>query len=592
MIKKIFFVVALCFLFLLQTVYSDNNPYGVHAMLQDGGDMDVQLGWIHRLVGNWGYVKEMIYPVTREVEHSRPDWIEFVKLAYKHKLIPVIRVGGEGYDGPEGGWAKPYVDGSNDFTTIARNIANVVSELPKHPEKPLYIEIWNEPNLNIEWSGHPDPVEFGYFYVQTVKAIRALGDPRIKVGMGALSPGGDVNNLKFIDILCKSVPEFKESFDIWYTHPYPQNTPPWDNLHNGTAKQSMMTIDSYLTELEVLKDNGFDIENLKVIATETGYSENNQVYPYYPKIDSYYMGIYTESAFRDYWSKWPEILAVCPFAFYYSVNENWKKYEWVKQGTDTDILGYPVEQNPHYYLVEKLPKPKACPEGRLVGIVESATGEPLEGIRVALDDNVYVALTDETGNYLLDKVCEGTYKLTVGKYGFIKQEFKEIKIRGNRETEIDVKLKQLKGAKGVISITADGAYYLYVNGEFIGSDREWTTGETYPIVLPKGKNVIGVKLTDPGYPNALFCDIEVDGKHYYTGDEHWILSDIITDEKNWSMSDYNDSDWQPLVVVGDGFHSFPWTYAYEEFAPLKAKWVWGPDKDQTTYYFRAVINIK
>jgi hypothetical protein len=67
------------------------------------------------------------------------------------------------------------------YTSWANSIKNLVSQMPRNDNIPLYIEILNECNNNMEWSGAAKPTEYAQFFVQVSNAIRSLNDPRIKI---------------------------------------------------------------------------------------------------------------------------------------------------------------------------------------------------------------------------------------------------------------------------------------------------------------------------------------------------------------------------------------------------------------------------
>lgn len=86
-------------------------------------------------------------------------------------------------------------------------------------------EIWNEPNLNFEWEGNPNPAEFVALVRATSAAIRAA-DPRAIIVSGAPSPGGDYDDLKFLEGMYAS--GIKGLVDAIGSHPYGG---PWPHDH-------------------------------------------------------------------------------------------------------------------------------------------------------------------------------------------------------------------------------------------------------------------------------------------------------------------------------------------------------------------------
>jgi hypothetical protein len=49
-------------------------------------------------------------------------------------------------------------------------------------------------------------------------------------------------------------PQAKFAFDVWGTHPYPDLTPPWYNIHDGDMPPGwMQTIDSYIQDRNLLR---------------------------------------------------------------------------------------------------------------------------------------------------------------------------------------------------------------------------------------------------------------------------------------------------------------------------------------------------
>ena len=302
--------------------------YGVHTFVQDRCDswyIGFQLDRARELMGANAYVKQLCYGITVDTPGPRGCWVEFVNACYDRELIPILRL-----EGPYGGssWTKPPASAPGDYTEIAQAFARVVAGLPRRGGRPLYIEIWNEPNLDLEWSGQTNPVEYANFLIDVAAALRALGDARIVILNGALAPGGNYNNLAFIEAMA-TVPGAMQAFDIWASHPYPANHPPEYNSHGDTMPLYRdMTIDSYLLELERLAAHGRS--GLRVLLTETGYALGSNTYGFegYPPIGEGNRADYISRALRDYWSRWPEVLGVCPFELVDPYN-NWWVWDWL-----------------------------------------------------------------------------------------------------------------------------------------------------------------------------------------------------------------------------------------------------------------------
>jgi len=334
--------------------YAYDNLYGIHTYVQDlclNQYIDFQLDKALDLVGAGGHVKQLLYPVTNSTSGPRQCWVEFVNGAYDRDLVPIVRIQGE-WGGSN--WIKPQADAPGDYTSIAEAYKRVVQGLPRRDGHTLYVEVWNEPDLPVEWSGSPSAWEYGHFFVDVAAAIHSLGDSRIKVLNGGLTPG----NSNFARQLV-SVPGFVDSFDLWATHCYPHNHPPeynlhsgtarYTNLHSGTARYTQFAIDSYLLELDALARYG-GRSNVQVILTETGHAlyENTFGFEGYPPIGESNRAAYMVRAFQNFWLSWPEVVAVTPFELVDPYGTTWYM-DWL----------YPTTDIPHqqYTAVEALPKP-------------------------------------------------------------------------------------------------------------------------------------------------------------------------------------------------------------------------------------------
>jgi uncharacterized repeat protein (TIGR01451 family) len=324
--------------------YAYDNPYGIHTYVQDlclDQYINFQLDKALDLVGAGGHVKQLLYPVTNTTSSPRQCWVEFVNGAYERNLVPIVRIQGEW-----GGscWIRPQADAPGDYSSIAEAYKRVVQGLPRRDGHTLYVEVWNEPDLSVEWSGSPNAWEYGHFFVDVAAAIHSLGDSRIKVLNGGLTPGNSSFTRQLV-----SVPGFVDSFDLWATHCYPHNHPPEYNLHQGTATYSQFAIDSYLLELDVLARYG-GRSNVQVLLTETGHAlyENTFGFEGYPPINESNRAAYMARAFQNYWLSWPEVVAVTPFELVDPYSTTWYM-DWL----------YPTTDIPHqqYTAIEALPKP-------------------------------------------------------------------------------------------------------------------------------------------------------------------------------------------------------------------------------------------
>ncbi|MFQ5496026.1 MAG: dockerin type I domain-containing protein, partial [Phycisphaerae bacterium] len=301
--------------------------YGMHTFIQDACDnshIDAQLAAARDLMGAGAFVKQLFYGIHTKTSGPRDCWVYFVNRAYDLNLQPVVRL-----QGPYGGstWIAPAADGPGDYTTIAAAFQRVVAGLPRRDGHNLFVEVWNEPNLNIEWSGAPNPWAYAHFLLDVSRAIRGLGDSRIVILNGGLAPGGDVNHLDFIDGMA-TVPGALDSFDVWASHPYPANHPPEYNIHDGTATYTVATIDTYMLELDRLAEHGRP--GLHVLLTETGHNLGNNVFGFegYTPVNEGNRADFMVRAFRDYWSVWPEVVGVTPFELV-DPHNHWSAFDWL-----------------------------------------------------------------------------------------------------------------------------------------------------------------------------------------------------------------------------------------------------------------------
>ena len=112
-----------------------------------------------------------------------------------------------------------------DFADNAGEVAAFVRERYGSLFKTIAYEVWNEPNLNYEWDGNPNPAEFVALLRATSRAIREA-DPEAIIVSGAPSPGGDYDDLKFLEGMYAN--GAKGLMDAVGSHPYGG---PWPHDH-------------------------------------------------------------------------------------------------------------------------------------------------------------------------------------------------------------------------------------------------------------------------------------------------------------------------------------------------------------------------
>jgi hypothetical protein len=336
--------------------------YGMHTFVQDRCNEDyirTQLDRVLHVAGPGAYVKQLLYRIDTNTPGPASCWVYFVNRCYDMGLVPVVRLGTD-LDGAN--WRKP-----EPYGAMAEAYKRVVAGLPRRDGHKLYVEIGNEPNLNMEWGGAANGAEYGQFLVEAAAALRSLQDPRIVLLNGGLSPtghmadavGGGMSTTAFIEQMA-TVPGALQAFDVWASHPYPGNRPPEQNLHDGTAADyAFLAIDSYLLELDCLAKHGRT--GLQVLLTETGYpigAKDLEGPLGLPEITEANRADYIARAFRDYWSRWPEVIGVCPFFLMDPMGDSspWRDWVWM------DNEAAPRQQ---YHAVAALPKAPADAPGTL-----------------------------------------------------------------------------------------------------------------------------------------------------------------------------------------------------------------------------------
>jgi hypothetical protein len=104
-----------------------------------------------------------------------------------------------------------------NFAENAAEAAEFIRDRYGSLYKTIAYEIWNEPNLNWEWENNPNPGEYVILLRAASDAIRQA-DPQAIIVSGAPSPGGDYDDLKFLEGMYAN--GAKGLMDAVGSHPY------------------------------------------------------------------------------------------------------------------------------------------------------------------------------------------------------------------------------------------------------------------------------------------------------------------------------------------------------------------------------------
>jgi hypothetical protein len=208
------------------------------------------------LAGRGGHIKLIFAGVDRGASGPEAGWVTAVAECYARDLVPVIRMGPPW--GDRDLRSRSDDAGHRSYTELAAAYAAVVAGLPLREGWPLVIEVHNEPNLCYEWvcdpgdaPDHPEvpdgwmhytdvAAEYAAFLRDVTAALRALGEPRIRVINGGLAPGGAVScqcggdgytagitSREFLVAMEDAVPGVHAALDGFASHSYPAEGEGW-----------------------------------------------------------------------------------------------------------------------------------------------------------------------------------------------------------------------------------------------------------------------------------------------------------------------------------------------------------------------------
>ncbi len=109
--------------------------------------------------------------------------------------------------------------------------------------------------------------------------------------------------------------------------------------------------------------------------------------------------------------------------------------------------------------------------------------------------------------------------------------------------------------KGILSVTADNRYIVYLNGEKVGTGDTWQKADEYDVtkLLIAGKNTIAIQAKNEGGPAGVIAALSVQRQAgaalLVATDATWKLE--TTEAKNWLAADFDDVKWKKPAVLGD-----------------------------------------
>lgn len=126
---------------------------------------------------------------------------------------------------------------------------------------------------------------------------------------------------------------------------------------------------------------------------------------------------------------------------------------------ETDFIEIPLLE------AETVEEELADGEGRIVGqVFDKETGEPIRGVAIAVEGTDFGTITDESGNFKLNKVPAGSYTLAYFKTGYLEANITDVVVVSGEEKTFDFALPPRPTETsddvydlGTITVTADEA---------------------------------------------------------------------------------------------------------------------------------------
>jgi len=185
-----------------------------------------------------------------------------------------------------------------------------------------------------------------------------------------------------------------------------------------------------------------------------------------------------------------------------------------------------------------------------------------------------LTLDAATGNVFGTPSLSGTYPVTI----------RVIDNRGvstQRAFGLDIRDSSAPIALN-ITLSADNAEEVYLNGTRLGSSSSWTKASSYLDIVQPGSNVLAVKATDAGGIAGLVAQLSWLGQ-VTVSQRQWRV--FTSEVPGWETPGFNDSAW-PFATEYGRYGIGPWFKRVVGFpGNSTAQWIWSADAngDNTVY---------
>jgi len=402
---------------------------GMHNLKNGGVEIVEGMEWTKTLVGSTGYILDWVTDFAPDAP------VHWVGEAMKLNLVPCIRV----QECNGGCTPDPGYPGQ-----VAAQIVEWKLQNPTYADRLVYLQLWNEPGDSRDYvpmDVYADYLVEAYSVVHQIEDAAAAAYPSLDIEgtFKVMTPGQ--NGPSGWEDAFNHNPQAMYSFDVWATHPYPEATPPWHNVHDGdTPATTTKCIDSYLMDLDVVARPHGGVAGRRgfpIMITETAYGDHLGIsYQGWPKTSRAMAADYNVDAFFTRWYQWPEIIAVHPFILN---NWSWNAFGWVDAGSDSEDEEAPWNVREPTSPFQQYTDVKAAREdlededlldpaplvpytgavGSIAGAVtRNDTGDPVPYATIYTNGYEFGHVTLYDGLYEVHDVPTGNYTLAFQKYGY------------------------------------------------------------------------------------------------------------------------------------------------------------------------------